>query len=308
MMILLNPLAGGGKASDRWRRLAATLPPFHEDVDVQLLTPGLDIAGVLEETLSHHNGHFLAAGGDGTVNVTLNAIMQLPETSRRRVILGAIGLGSSNDFHKPFSPATMIQGLPARMNFDRPVRRDVGQASLSLNGWTTTHYFIINSSIGITAEGNVIFNSPGPLLRFLKTYSTPAAILYAAMTALVRHKNQRFTLGTDGWPEMHVNLTNLGVVKNPHLSGTLHYGTPAHYDDGMFGIHMAEEMGYTERLRLLQALSHGRFDGTQKTFSTVAPGLTVSSSSAFAVELDGEIRTADHVEFSVVSQAIQVCS
>jgi diacylglycerol kinase (ATP) len=308
MMILLNPRAGGGNASGKWRRLAANLPRFREAVDIRILSPELNVASVVDEAISRHNGHLLAAGGDGTVNVILNAIMRLPDAVRHRVVLGAIGLGSSNDFHKPFAEERIVEGIPLRVNFHQPGFRDVGQAFISLKGESSLHHFVINSSAGITAEGNAIFNSPGPLLRVLKAYSTPAAILYAALMALATHKNLRCSLEIHGQPQIHMQLTNLGVVKSPHFSGSLSYGTPSHFNDGAFGVHAAEGMGFIERLKLLRALSKGRFDGIPKTLSTVAPRLILWAPSPFILELDGEIRTADRVEFSVVSQAIKVCS
>jgi diacylglycerol kinase family enzyme len=308
MMVLLNPEAGGGKAPGRWRRLVASLPPFHENVEVQLVTPERDIHRVLEDAVLRNNCHVLAAGGDGTVNVALNAMMRLADTLRQRVILGAVGLGSSNDFHKPFTNERLIEGIPVRLNFREPTLRDVGQAVLALDGQSSIHYFLINSSIGTTAEGNALFNNPDPLLRVLKAHASTAAILYAAIGALIFHRNQRCSLEVHGKAPVPIRLTNLGVVKSPHFSGSLYYGTPPHYDDGAFGVHIAEGLGFIERLRLFRALAHGHFVGARHTSVCVAPGLTLTAPRPFIVELDGELRTADRVEFSVLSQAIRVCS
>jgi diacylglycerol kinase family enzyme len=47
---------------------------------------------------------FVAAGGDGTVNAVVSALVEnASPDALRRIRLGAVGLGSSNDFHKPLS-------------------------------------------------------------------------------------------------------------------------------------------------------------------------------------------------------------
>jgi diacylglycerol kinase family enzyme len=272
------------------------------------VTPDADLRATIEEAASRGHGHVLAAGGDGTVSTIVNMIMSLPEPLRQRVVLGAVGLGSSNDFHKPFEVARMIEGIPLRTNFKEPTWRDVGRAILTQDGTSSVRYFIINASAGIAAEGNARFNAPDRLLRLFKQRATPVAILYAALRAIMAHENRECTLEMRGRSPVKLSLTNLGIVKNPHFSGSLRYDTPPHYADGNFGIHAAERMGLIERLRLLCALAHGRFRGVPKTRSWVSPALTLTASAPFTLELDGETDEVTRAEFTVVPHAIQVCS
>jgi diacylglycerol kinase family enzyme len=308
MIILLNPHAGGGTALDKWRRISAILPPIREKIELYFLEAQLDLDGVVKAAVSRGDHHFLAAGGDGTVNATLNALMRLPPSLRERVIFGAIGLGSSNDFHKPADADHIIEGIPARMDFQHPAWRDVGSVRIGQSGHSSIHYFLINASAGITAEGNALFNKPDMLLSWLKSHSTPMAILYAALRALTMHENRPCTIEIRGYSPLSLNLTNLGIVKNPHFSGSLHYEVPANYADGDFQIFLAEDMHLIERVGLLQALSRGKFRGLAKTRSLHAPELTIASSRTLLLELDGEIHQADHAEFTILPKTLQVCS
>jgi diacylglycerol kinase (ATP) len=308
MMILVNPQAAGGKALSKWRRISSVMPPFEENIDLRFLTPPFDIDGAIADAIAHREFHFVAAGGDGTVHSVLNALMRLPEEVRKHVVLGAAGLGSSNDFHKPLDAARKIDGIPVCMNFSRPAWRDVGRVLITRRTASSIRYFLINASAGITAEGNALFNAPDFLLAHLKRRSTPVAIVCAAIRALVAHQNLPVTLEIRDQLPVRSNLTNLGVVKNPHFSGSLRYDTPANYADGKFQVHVAEDMGLVDRLRLLRALSHGRFHDLVKTRSWSASELTVAAESPFLLELDGEVHSADRAAFTVVPQAIQVCS
>ncbi len=308
MIILLNPLAGGGTALDTWRKISAILPPIREKIELHFLRAELDLDGIVRAAVSRGDYHFLAAGGDGTVNAAVNALMRLSGSLRERVVLGAIGLGSSNDFHKPADAAHFVEGVPVKMNYQNPDWRDVGSVRIEQSGHSSMHFFLINASAGITAEGNAFFNNPDLLLAWLKRHSTPMAIFYAALRALLMHENQTCTLGIRGQSPMSLNLTNLGIIKNPCFSGSLKYDVPADFADGNFHVFLAEDMGLIERVSLLRALSHGKFRNLAKTRSWHAPALTVASSKPFPLELDGEIHQADHAEFTILPKTLQVCS
>jgi diacylglycerol kinase (ATP) len=308
MMILFNPNAAGGKAASKWRRLTSIHPPADARVELCFLKPGVDISTSVRNAIEHGDYRFVAAGGDGTVHELLNSLMRLPETLRRRVVLGAAGLGSSNDFHKPFAKERTVDGIPVCLNFSQTSWRDVGCVQVTHDTMVSLRYFLINASVGITAEGNALFNNPDPLLARLKRYSTRLAIFYAAVRALTAHHNTTFTLRIQNHPTVDLDLTNLGIVKNPHFSGSLRYATTAEYMDGLLKIYAAADMGIGDRLRLLHALSLGRFHHLPGTRSWATTHLTVSASHPFPLELDGEILEAERADFSVVPHAIQVAS
>ena len=127
----------------------------------------------------------VAAGGDGTVNGVLNAIL----ANDVDVALGAIGLGSSNDFHKPFAADRSVAGVPVRLDPAQAVRADVGKATLTdPDGAMRTRYFVLNASLGVVAQGNAFFNAPDRTLRALKKTSVDLAIAYAALVSISRFK------------------------------------------------------------------------------------------------------------------------
>jgi diacylglycerol kinase (ATP) len=308
MIILLNPHAGGGTALEKWRRISAILPPIREKVEFCFLDAHVAHDEIVKSAALCGDYHFLAAGGDGTVNSALHAIMHLPKSLRDRVILGAIGLGSSNDFHKPGDAGHMVEGVPVKMDFQHPAWRDVGEVLIHHNGHSSGHYFLINASAGITAQGNALFNNPDCMLAWLKRTSTPMAILYAALRALTAHENRPCTIAIHGGSPVSVNLTNIGIVKNPHFSGSLHYEGPANFADGNFQIFLAEDMHLVERIGLLKALSRGKFGGLAKTRSWQAPAMTIASARTFPLELDGEVYQTDRADFKVLPRTLQVCS
>jgi diacylglycerol kinase family enzyme len=307
MIILVNPRAGAVTALVRWQAVEPHIRSRFGDVRVLHTTSPGDMESAVLEASQSDDPRIVAAGGDGTANAVINAILRLDPADRDRCVMGAIGLGSSNDFHKPFIQASMIGRLPARLAFDRAEACDAGLMQYSLNGQEHERYFFLNASVGITAEGNARFNAPGALLRFLKRTHVPSAITYAALTSLVRYKNQSIRFSIRDFGTITAPITNLGILKSPYFSGALHYDTARDYTNGRFVVVACLEMNIPERFALFRALRKGSLAGAEhvRTWSTSV--LDLESPSPIPIELDGEIVIARKAHFTVQPRILKVC-
>ena len=157
MLIIVNERANAGNGARRWRKVEAALRNSGAAFDVASTDSEADAERVVAAAATQGHEVVVAAGGDGTVNGVLNAIL----TNGTDVALGAIGLGSSNDFHKPFAPDKCVDGVPVRLDPTQAVRADVGRATLTEpSGATRIRYFVLNASVGVVAQGNAFFNTP----------------------------------------------------------------------------------------------------------------------------------------------------
>lgn len=305
MLIFLNPAAGGGRALDRWDRIAPRLASRNK-FQVHLLDGQRDGLQVLIDAIRYGETEIVAAGGDGTVNAVVNLLMHAElRDALDRVAFGAIGLGSSNDFHKPATAA--LEDCPCKIDFAHARPRDVGMLAAEVNDSRVYRYFISNASIGATADANREFNEPDRLLKQLKRLCTPAAILYAAMKTIGHHRNVSAFIASPESGTLQVSLSNLGVVKNNYFSGNLRYDSPAPLDNGLLGVHLCHGMNSQELLHVLFSLSSGRFDGLQRTRSWSSRLLSVWTAQPVNIEFDGEIVTSNSVQFEVLHNALKVC-
>ena len=305
MLVFLNPAAGGNRARERWDRIAPRLAT-DKKIQLQLLEERTDGSQILVDALRRGETEIVAAGGDGTVNFVLSLLMQQQVAdSLGSVTLGAIGLGSSNDFHKPVT--STIEDCPCKLDFAHAHLRDVGRITVEVNGTGVCRYFISNASIGATADANREFNEPDRLLRLMKQLCTPAAILYAALKTIACHRDVTATIDSFESGNLQVSLSNLGVVKNNHFSGNMRYDSPAQLDDGLLGVHLCHGMNSQELVHVLLSLSAGRFSGLRNTRSWTSGALTVHSTRPVNVEYDGEIINASNLRFDVLHKALKVC-
>ena len=313
--VFLNPGATYGRGRERWVRVERELERRLGALAVEEIEAGR-LRVRLAELVESGERRFVAAGGDGTVNLLVNAIMELPEddssgavpSESDRVTLGAVGLGSSNDFHKPYGESDTIDGMPVHVDFEHWIDRDVIRVEYEPpDGGTVTRHAAINASVGVTAEANARFNDPGAFIRAARRLSVDAAITAAVLTTLHRWADITCAFSVDGGEAGMASVTSLSVFKNAHFGGDLCYDTPVSADDGVLGIALCEGMSAFEVVATVAALRKGRFEGRPKTRTWHAGSLSIQADRTFALETDGEVVWARSARFSVAPRQMRCC-
>jgi diacylglycerol kinase (ATP) len=306
LLVFLNPSADHGRAGERWRAVKGEIAKRGPDLEIEETTSLEGTVASMRRALERGERVFVAAGGDGTVNLLVNAMMELPEEAG--AALGAIGLGSSNDFHKPFDHGSFIGGVPARLDSEGAVPCDVIRVEFEGGaGGSGTRHAIINASLGITAEANASFNAPTRLINAAKRLSVDAAIVASVLHTLATYRDVRCRITIDGVDVGGFSVSNLGVIKNPHFAGSFCYDTPIEPNDGRIGVNLCERLTRFQVLATLAALRKSRFRGRPKTRSWVARKVSVEADRAFALETDGEVVQARSATFTVVPKRIRCC-
>lgn len=307
-MVVLNPAARGGKGRQLWERVRAAPDVAHLDCR----TTEIDEEGRWHESvdaaLADGIRMFIAAGGDGTVHALVNALVEVVGVDGLgQLYLGAVGLGSSNDFHKP--KGHRVRGIPVKIAPETGRQRDVCLARfVEPRGRERSEYFIVSASLGITAECNNFFNTHrGRLFRWMKRHWTGGAIFYAAAWGMATLRNTRARLRLET-QHRETAITNLNVLKTPYVSGGFSVDTPVARDDGLLSVNLCEGMGRLSALRTLCDMARGRFADRPRRFHWQVSSLEVEPATPMALELDGELFSASRVRFEVLPVQIMECS
>src|SRR5215203_3885270 len=115
-VIIINPRCHQGGGWKRWLSIRnEVLQSFHCPVEQYVLEKGIEIDTLIKDLSYLDRNYIISAGGDGSMHLLANTLLNNPSVNRDNIILGAIGLGSSNDFLKPFR--RKIKNIPVRINY-----------------------------------------------------------------------------------------------------------------------------------------------------------------------------------------------
>jgi diacylglycerol kinase family enzyme len=308
MIILLNGRSNNDNGLKKWQEIRAELEEKYLGPDYRLIQDGALLAREFELEGPSGDCTVVAAGGDGTVNFLLNQLMRLDEKDRQRVTLGAIALGSSNDFHKPFSAGRRVNGrVHVRLDERHAAAHNVGRVDFDdEQGVRQSRYFIINASVGVIAQANHFFNSGDRALDWLKPRAVLGAIYYAALKTLFTAPNIRATITVDG-EAYATEVTTVSVFINPHFSGNLRYDLDITPRSDRLGVALGERMGVADRVRTMLALARGRFQGLPKTRSWKARSVGIETESLTPLEMDGEVSLARNINIRLLQGCVKVC-
>lgn len=308
MLILLNKYSNGGSSLQKWEKVRDELESNHIGHNYTLITRWEDFSERLPQEIENGERTLVAAGGDGTVNFLLNQVMRMKESDRRQLILGAIGLGSSNDFHKPFSKDKYLTGnIPYKLNCRAAVPHNVGRVDFEdEKGLWQGKYFMLNASIGVIAQANHLFNSKEKVVRSLKSKWVMSAIWYAALKTLFAAKNIPAEIKIDD--ERYITeVTNLSILIHPHVSGDFCYDFEVSPQSNNLGVALCEKMGIFSRVKTISSLAQAKFTGLPKTRIWKTGRIEIYLEIPTPLELDGEVYLARCIKITLLRGVLRVC-
>jgi diacylglycerol kinase family enzyme len=306
--VILNLNCKGGKGLKYWKKISPFLEKSYGPLSIHVSADKAKSIYTMKNLLFRGQRTFISAGGDGCVNLLINTIIankkQIPLSD---FTIGALGLGSSNDFHKPV--VEKIQNVPVRLNDEKPILRDVGEiVYLDKSNKQKKIYFLISSSAGIVAEGNENFNQGGPFLNFLKKRFTQLAIFWTFFQTLRSFRNIPLKLKVDDKEVLNLDVSYLAVSKTPYISGMFHFDEMISRNDGRFLVKILHDCSRIDLIRCMLKLMNGREEGIPNLVTRFVKTLEVSSRDPFVLECDGETQTTTKSKFQMYKEMVKECT
>jgi diacylglycerol kinase family enzyme len=302
-IMVVNPAARSGAGASLFQSLQAHLERALDFDILETDAQGTWTAG-LHSALQEGHRFIVTAGGDGTASHVITEIVA-SGVPLAEITLGAIGLGSSNDLHKPVS--NRLVGVPVRLNAHDKTVRDVGRIQYwNGQGQKQERSFLVSASVGITAQANAFFNQEDPLLRVLKRGCVSLAVMYAAVRTLWHYRATRLLLRIGGkqWAQC---VANLSMLKTAYLAGTLRFDTPVAPDSGMLAVNLCPNRSRASLLFLLANLLFGRFSRLRGVSHWHTAAVEIVADESMPIEVDGEVVNADRAVVDIRPQRIWLC-
>jgi diacylglycerol kinase (ATP) len=328
MIVLLNKYCNGTSGLEKWKKLRADLEKNYLGKDYTIISSFRKFQAKCLQEFDRGERIFVAAGGDGTVNFILNQLMELENGLRKELILGAIGLGSSNDFHKSFTKygnrrlnrnnegqsggnyKALSNGngkVPVKLDYKGAKPHNVGFVEYEdLEHNLKRRYFIVNCSVGLVAQANYFFNSDDRIVNWLKPKWVEGTIWYAALETLFTAKNIPTEIRVEN-ERVKTELTTFSVFINPNVSGNFRYDFEISPQSDYLGVALCENMGIPARARTMLSMTRGKFVGLPKTRVWRAKEIEISPSKPIALEMDGEVSLARFIRIKLLRDALRVC-
>lgn len=300
--VFVNKSANNGKSKKKWEEIKKLVNKNLPDNTVYYeYSPPFDLDKLIKNLIGKNGTNcFIAVGGDGTLFYLLNALTQINSCRLQHIFLGAIGLGSSNDFCKINSSSS--KGYKFRIGKSKSEPADIGFVTLYNGKKKQSKYFISNASIGFLSNANALFNSNDLVINFLKKRFVEFAINYTAIASIFKHKNCSLSISY-GSEQYTRNITNLSILKSPNVAGSFRYPSNISPNDGLFDIKLCSDQSKLELSHTLFQLYMNKFQG-KKLSSFNTNQITVESDKDFFVELDGELFGASKAEFQIMPSSI----
>ena len=165
---IMNPNASSGQGMKVWEKVEAILKEeqvtyeahaLHSAEETRELVRRLTTVdmnsvereaavSIEEATLVEPHTHIVVLGGDGTLNVVLNGIVNFEHT-----VISCIRTGSGNDFARNVGVAKNVKkALMHLLHTPDKMYLDYGVASFTTETGRTFHRFIISSGVGYDAD------------------------------------------------------------------------------------------------------------------------------------------------------------
>lgn len=211
--LLLNPSSRGGKGRKNWKY-------FLGQGCQEIITKNGQ--HIVQCAITAENETIVAVGGDGTINLAINGIMN----SKKKKALGILYSGTSPDFckfHKiPIDPEESLNVLK------RDNRELVDVMKITYPKDNSVAYFASNCNIGLGAQIADITNK---IRRFT---GDVLGTLIAAFIAIGAAKSFKVVINIDSEEFQFDNVYHVIAIKNNYIASGLYLDIDIKPDDGRF--------------------------------------------------------------------------
>ncbi len=258
------------------------------DVQVRVTWESQDMTRLVTEAVNEGITRIVVAGGDGTINEAVSALVQIEEPERPE--LGIIPLGTANDF-------ATANGIPSSI-YDALLLAITGKTALVDCVKANDRCFINVATAGFGAE--ITAETPLELKNFLGG----GAYTLTGVVKALGFKPYDGTITVDDGTYQGGIL--LGAFCNGRLAGGGQSLAPnAMIDDGLMDLTLVCPFSPQDLPKVIEEINNPRITG-EFVKHTRTSWLEIDFPNPLPLNLDGEPYRSRHVRFDVLPKSISM--
>lgn len=282
---IVNPIAGGGKAKEKFNSLIRYLREKKADFGFCETTAPGQSTELADKAYERGERFIVAVGGDGTINEVASSLYK-----RSDAVMGICPFGTGNDFARVLSLSTepdeaarvLLEGAPA------PV--DMGMAGEKP----------FTNVGGLGFDVDVVINTE----KYKRRFHGMIPYLFGVMKSLLHLRSVPVTITADG-QSIREDVTICSVGNGSHIGGGMAALPNADAQDGLFDVCVVKKVGLLTLLKLLPLFIKGKHLGKKQVKYFRAKEVTIECDRC-PMQLDGELGQYAPVTFRVLPGALRI--
>ena len=287
VLLFYNPYSGNGLFKNN---LDNIIERFQAS-DFQVVPVRAAKKGILNKVMSEMNQEnyrqIIVAGGDGTINICVNAMIK----HKIDLPLAIFPTGTANDFASYFNIPKDINSMVDVAMGDHYTYADVGKCN--------NRYFI-----NVAALGNLVDVSQKTDPNLKNTLGVLAYYLKGA-SEVVNLKALPVTLKTPD-KVYHEEMYFMVVMNGMSAGGFKNLSPYSDIQDGKLNVILFRKMPIIEFLPILFRVISGNYESNKYVLSFETDSLRIESEEKISTDVDGEHGEKLPLEFSVLDKKLKI--
>ena len=290
VVVVLNPVAGGGKALGLLPQINNELQQLGRPFRIHVTKAPGDAMAAARRFASEGAALILSVGGDGTLNEVVNGILE----SGVRVPFGLVSAGHGGDFARTVGTAKQVQLAVLRACTSKTRAIDAGRVTFD-DG--TSRAFVNVAGLGfdaLVAKKAQKTRLPGSTLPYVA----------AAVATLATFRNIRVTIDADG-RITETRAVFVQVANAKFMGGGFMIAPNARLDDGELQLAVVGDLSKADLLKTLPSVYSGKHVDHPKFSQYPVRRVRIETETIATVQADGEMLGAAPATFTVEPGALQ---
>lgn len=303
-MIILNPVAGGGRTAVMWPHISKFFISHGIRFECVFTKHKYHAVTLALEAVREGFTNILVIGGDGTLHEVVNGVFYQQDIPTQDITIGVIPIGTGNDFVRAYHIPTDYEQALEGIIHNRPILTDVGVVSFQDFGIERTRYFVNAAGMGLDAavikhyEKKISLNNGRRKPQYL-TSLLNQFLLY-------RSANLRVLIDGHKFYEGPVLTCSVGI--GTCIGNGMKALPLAIPDDGLFDITLVEPMPKVTLAARIKDFIEGRvytYDESHHGRGKNIEVLPAGKRSTF-LETDGELMGTPPYSFNILPHSLRL--